>query len=187
LLESVLAALPRRIPGLPRTQLRQPARTKFADTHVFETAAPAAANLVLLLEMAMGGGLLVAAWLARKGRFRLHAWCRSAIVLLNLAVIAVMMIPSFHVHVFPRIPAKFGRAYFTLATVHAVLKGITETAGLYFLLAAGDCLLPANFRITKLGDRCEALSCSGGLCCCWEWRPTRAGRASIYFRNEFVD
>src|SRR6266581_953905 len=71
----------------------------------FETAAPRAADLVLVLEIAMGVGLLVGARLARNGRFRQHAWCQSAIVLLNLVVVVVMMIPSFRVHVLPRIPA----------------------------------------------------------------------------------
>ena len=115
----------------------------------FETAAPISANIVLLLEMAMGGGLLLGAWLARRGRFRLHAWCQSTIVLLNLAVIAVVMIPSFRVRVFPRIPVKLGKAYYALATAHAALGSVTEIAGLYILLAAGTRLFPAKFRITK--------------------------------------
>ncbi|HXN93170.1 MAG TPA: hypothetical protein VN879_01625, partial [Candidatus Acidoferrales bacterium] len=74
-----------------------------------ETAAPRDANVVLVLEIAMGVGLLVGARLARKERFRQHAWCQSIIVLLNFAVVAVMMIPSFRVHVLPRIPAKLGK------------------------------------------------------------------------------
>ena len=115
----------------------------------FETAAPTAVNIVLLLEVAMGAGLLVGAWLARKGRFRLHAWCQSTIVLLNLAVVAVAMIPSFRVHVFPRIPAKLGKAYYALATAHAALGSVTEIAGLYILLAAGTSVVPAKFRITE--------------------------------------
>jgi uncharacterized membrane protein YozB (DUF420 family) len=115
----------------------------------FETAAPTAANLVLLLEVAMGAGLLVGAWLARKGRFRLHAWCQSTIVLLNLAVVAVAMIPSFRDRVFPRIPAKLGKAYYALATAHAALGSVSEIAGLYILLAAGTSVVPAKFRITK--------------------------------------
>ena len=97
----------------------------------------------------MGAGLLVGAWLARKGRFRLHAWCQSTIVLLNLAVVAVTMIPSFRVHVFPRIPAKLGKAYYALATAHAALGSVTEIAGLYILLAAGTSVVPAKFRITE--------------------------------------
>ena len=105
------------------------------------TAAPRVADLVLLLEVTMGVGLLIGAWLARRGRFRQHAWCQSSIVLLNLAVIALMMIPSFRVHVFPRIPARLGKAYYAVATAHAALGGATELAGLYILLALSRGLL----------------------------------------------
>jgi uncharacterized membrane protein YozB (DUF420 family) len=114
-----------------------------------QSAAPGAADVVLILEIAMGAGLLAGAWLARKRRFRQHAWCQSVIVLLNLAVVAVMMIPSFRVHVLPRIPAKLGKAYYSLATTHAALGTVTELAGLYILLSAGTNVLPQNFRITK--------------------------------------
>jgi uncharacterized membrane protein YozB (DUF420 family) len=113
------------------------------------TAAPRAADLVLLLEVGMGAGLLIGAWLARSGRFRQHACCQSAIVLLNLAVIAVMMIPSFRVRVLPRIPAKLGKAYFALATMHATLGTVTEIAGLYILVSAGTSVLPEHWRIIR--------------------------------------
>jgi uncharacterized membrane protein YozB (DUF420 family) len=115
----------------------------------FETAAPRAADIVLVLEIAMGVGLLVGARSARKGRFRRHAWCQSTIVLLNLALVAVMMIPSFCVHVLPRVPAKLGKAYYALATAHAALGTIAEIAGLYILMAAGTSVLPQKFRITN--------------------------------------
>jgi len=114
-----------------------------------ETAAPRDANVVLVLEIAMGVGLLVGARLARKGRFRQHAWCQSIIVLLNFAVVAVMMIPSFRVHVLPRVPAKLGKAYYALATTHGALGTVTELAGLYILLSAGTTVLPEKLRITK--------------------------------------
>ncbi len=114
-----------------------------------ETAAPRAANVVLVLEIAMGVGLLVGARLACKGRFRQHAWCQSIIVLLNLAVVVVMMIPSFRVHVLPRVPAKLGKAYYALATTHGALGTVTELAGLYILLSAGTSVLPKQLRITK--------------------------------------
>jgi uncharacterized membrane protein YozB (DUF420 family) len=114
-----------------------------------QSAAPCAADVVLVLEIVMGAGLLVGAQLARKKRFRQHAWCQSVIVLLNLAVVAVMMIPSFRVHVLPRIPAKLGKAYYALATTHATLGTVTELAGLYILLSAGTNVLPQKFRITK--------------------------------------
>ena len=114
-----------------------------------ETAAPRGANVVLVLEMVMGIGLLLGAWLARKGSFRQHAWCQSIIVLLNFAVVAVMMVPSFRVHVLPRIPAKLGKAYYALATTHGALGTVTELAGLYILLSAGTNVLPGKLRITK--------------------------------------
>jgi len=97
----------------------------------------------------MGLGLLLGAWLARRGRFREHAWCQPLIVLLNLAVIAVTMIPSFAEHVVPKIPAKLGKSYYALATTHAALGGLTEIAGLYILLAAGTSVLPEKLRITR--------------------------------------
>jgi len=78
--------------------------------------APFYANLTLLLEIAMGAGLLIGARLARLRHFRAHAWCQSVIVLLNLAVIVFTMIPSFRVHVSPKIPLKLGKAYYALAS-----------------------------------------------------------------------
>jgi uncharacterized membrane protein YozB (DUF420 family) len=113
------------------------------------TAAPLKADLVLVLEIGMGAGLLIGAGLARKRRFRQHAWCQSVIVLLNLTVIAVMMVPSFSTHVFPRIPARLGKAYYALGTAHAALGTITELAGLYILLSAGTSALPEKFTITR--------------------------------------
>jgi len=97
----------------------------------------------------MGVGLLIGALLARLRRFRGHALCQSVIVLLNLAVILLVMIPSFRAHVSPKIPLKLGKPYYALATAHAALGTITEIAGLYILLAAGTSLLPEKFRITK--------------------------------------
>jgi len=113
------------------------------------TVAPPYVNLILLLEIAMGVGLLIGALLARMRRFRAHAWCQSAIVLLNLAVIVLVMIPSFRVHVSPRLPRKLGKPYYALATAHAAIGTITEIAGLYILLAAGTSVLPEKFRITR--------------------------------------
>ena len=113
------------------------------------TAAPPTANAVLLLETAMGVGLVFGAWLARTKRFRQHAWCQSAVVLLNLAVIVVAMIPSLRSQVLPRIPAKLGKPYYALATVHAGLGTVAELAALYILVAAGTRMLPEKLRITR--------------------------------------
>ena len=113
------------------------------------TAAPRYADVVVLLEIGMGVGLLIGAVLARMRRIRLHAWCQSIIVLLNFVVIVLIMVPSLHVYVSPKIPLKLGKAYYALATAHGALGSVTELAGLYILLAAGTNVLPHKFRVTK--------------------------------------
>lgn len=138
------------------------------------------ADLVLLLQIGMGVGLLIGAWLARIGRYRQHAWCQSTIVLLNLAVIALMMIPSFHVHVFPRIPAKLGKPYYALATAHATLGSLAELGGLYILLAAGTNWLPEKIRITRYKFWMRIVLAAWwlalllGLATYWRWYVPRA-------------
>ena len=113
------------------------------------SAAPLAADLVLLLEIALGVGPIIGGRLARIWRFRLHALCLSGIVLLNLAVIALTMSSSFRVHVLPAIPAKLAGAYYGFGATHAALGNITEGAALYILLAAGANALPERLRISK--------------------------------------
>lgn len=113
------------------------------------TAAPRYADVVLLLEIGMGAGLLAGALLARMRKFRAHAWCQSAIVLLNAAIIVLTMVPSFREQVSSKIPQKLGNAYYALATAHAGLGCVVECAALYILLAAGTKLLPERLRITR--------------------------------------
>jgi uncharacterized membrane protein YozB (DUF420 family) len=115
----------------------------------FGTAAPRYADLMLLLELGMGLTLLGGAVLARRKRFRPHAYCQSAVVILNFAIILLVMLPSFHVHVIPKIPAKLDKAYYSLATAHAVLGAVTEIAALYILLSAGTNIVPQQFRLTR--------------------------------------
>ena len=113
------------------------------------TAAPFIADLILLLEIGMGAGLLAGAWLARTKRFQRHAWCQGAIVLLNLVVILLVMIPSFHVRVFPKIPARLDKAYYSVATAHGIFGVLAEIVALYILLSAGTNWLPERMRITR--------------------------------------
>lgn len=111
-------------------------------------AAPLYADLVLIFEIAMGVALLIGALLARMRRYRLHAWCQSVVVLLNLVVIMLVMIPSFRSRVVPKIPAELGKTHYALATTHATMGIIAEIGGLYILLAAGTKVLPERFRLT---------------------------------------
>jgi uncharacterized membrane protein YozB (DUF420 family) len=71
-------------------------------------------------------------------------------VLLNLALIAATMVPSFRQLVFPALPAKVGKPYYALAAAHAALGLAAQGAGLYVLLAVGTKLLPERLRIKRL-------------------------------------
>ena len=113
------------------------------------TAAPQYADLALLFEIAMGVALLIGWFLARTRRYRSHAWCQSSVVLLNFAVVAVVMIPSFHIAVAPAIPANLGHAYYAVATTHAAFGAVAEIGGLYLLVAAGTNWLPERLRLTR--------------------------------------
>ena len=113
------------------------------------TAAPLYADLVLLFETILGFQLLIGALLARRKHFRLHAWCQSIAVLLNAGIIIVVMVPSFHHSVSPKIPAKLSRTYYSLATAHAVCGGVAEIGGLYLVIAAGTRLLPQRLRLNR--------------------------------------
>lgn len=113
------------------------------------TAAPFYVDLVLLLELVMGLALLSGAFLARLGKFRAHAWCQSAVVLLNTVAIGLVMLPSFHSQVWPRIPLRLAKSFYAMAAAHAALGAIVECAALYILLAAGTTLMPEKIRLTR--------------------------------------
>jgi hypothetical protein len=131
--------------------------------------------------MVMGVGLLVGAFLARIRRFRQHAWYQSVIVLVNILLIVLTMLPSFRVHVAPKIPLKLGKSYYGLATAaHATLGTLAELGGLYILLAVGTRLLPPQFRISNYSCACALYWHCGGPFCCWGQRL----RSLVY--SEFI-
>jgi len=116
---------------------------------ILRTNAPLAADCVLLIEVAMGLALIAGTVLARRRRYRAHAWCQSAVVLLNLPVIALFMVPSFWQGVVPELFQHIGRSYYWLAAAHGVLGICAELLALYILLAAGTHILPGRYRFTR--------------------------------------
>ena len=113
----------------------------------FGSDAPWQADLTLLIEAVMGIALLVGAVLARRRRYRAHAWCQSAVVLLNLVVIGFAMAPSFYIQLAPKIPQAMRKSYYAIATGHSALGVVAELTGLYVILAAGTNLLPKFLRL----------------------------------------
>jgi len=116
--------------------------------NIMRSDAPVTAEVVLLVEAVMGMALLAGAVLARRRHYRAHAWCQSAVVLLNLVVIGSAMAPSFYIQLAPKIPQAMRKSYYAIATGHAVLGVIAELAGLYLILAAGTNILP-KFLVLK--------------------------------------
>jgi uncharacterized membrane protein YozB (DUF420 family) len=113
------------------------------------SAAPRQAELTLLIEATMGIALLGGAVLARRRHYRAHAWCQSAVVLLNLVVIASAMVPAFDSQLAPKIPQAMRKSYYAIATGHAALGVAAELAGLYVIVAAGTNVLPNRLRPTN--------------------------------------
>jgi uncharacterized membrane protein YozB (DUF420 family) len=113
----------------------------------FGSDAPWQADLTLLIEAVMGIALLAGAVLARRRHYRAHAWCQSAVVLLNLVVIGFAMAPSFYIQLAPKIPQSLRKSYYAIAAGHAALGAVAELIGLYVIVAAGTQVLPDRFRL----------------------------------------
>jgi uncharacterized membrane protein YozB (DUF420 family) len=117
--------------------------------NVMRSAAPPSVDVVLLVEAVMGLALLAGAVLARRRHYRAHAWCQSAVVLLNLVVIGSAMAPSFYIQLAPKIPQATRKSYYAIAAGHAALGIIAELAGLYVILAAGTHVLPKRLLMSN--------------------------------------
>ncbi len=76
------------------------------------SAAPLAADCVLLSEVGMGLALIAGSVLARRRRYQAHARCQSTVVLLNLVLVLSFMVPSFRRAVAPGLLSHFGRSYY---------------------------------------------------------------------------
>jgi uncharacterized membrane protein YozB (DUF420 family) len=108
------------------------------------------ANFNLVAQLAMGVALIAGAVLARAKRYTAHGICQSAVLLLNLVMIAFVMWPSFYGQVLPALPKHLTDRYYGAATAHGVLGAIAELLGLYIVLAVGTETLPRRLRIIRL-------------------------------------
>ena len=113
------------------------------------TWAGIAADLNLLIQVAMGVALLVGAFLARAKRYVAHGICQAVVLILNLPMIALVMWPSLHAQVLPRLSRHFSKRYYAVATAHGVLGALAEVLGLYILLVAGTNVLPPTWRFQR--------------------------------------
>jgi uncharacterized membrane protein YozB (DUF420 family) len=107
------------------------------------------ADLNLLIQIAMGVALLAGAFLARAKRYAAHGACQAAVLILNLPMIALVMWPSLHARVLPRLSSHLRKHNYAIATAHGVLGAFAEVLGLYILLVAGTNLLPPTWRFRR--------------------------------------
>lgn len=104
------------------------------------------ADIILLVELAMAATLTAGMFLARAGKYRAHGRLQSTVLLLNLAVIAGVMAPSFGRNVASHLASGRGDVYYALPMIHAGLGTVAELLGLYVLLVAGTKMLPVWLR-----------------------------------------
>jgi len=107
------------------------------------------ADVNLLIQFTMGIALLAGAFLARAKRYTAHGVCQTTVLLLNVPMIALVMWPSFHARVLPRLSTHFGKRNYAIATAHGVLGALAEVLGLYILLVAGTNILPLAWRFQR--------------------------------------
>ncbi|SRR5712692_119263 len=107
------------------------------------------ADLNLVVQIAMGAALLAGAFLARRKRYAAHGICQTAVLLLNLVMIALVMWPSFHLQVLPRLMVHLGKRYYAAAAAHAALGTAAELLGLYIVLVAGTNIVPRRLRFQR--------------------------------------
>jgi hypothetical protein len=103
-------------------------------------------DVTALIELAMGLALGLGAILARMGRYRAHAWCQAAVVLLNLGVVTTSMVPVFHRQVAVALSAGSLSTHYLLAAVHGAVGAMAELFAVYVLLVAGTSLVPHRLR-----------------------------------------
>ena len=118
-------------------------------TEFFRAGAGLKANFNLVVQLAMGVGLIAGALFARAKRYAAHGICQSAVLLLNLIMIALVMWPAFHGQVLPALPKHLTDRYYGAATAHGVLGAVAELFGLYVVLAVGTNIVPRRVRISR--------------------------------------
>jgi uncharacterized membrane protein YozB (DUF420 family) len=146
------------------------------------TYAGLAADMNLVVQLGMGMALLAGAWLARKKKYKAHGICTSAVLILNLFLIGLVMWPTFHQQVLPRIPARLTRMHYALATLHGAIGAVAELLGIYIALVAGTNVVPRTWRFKrwKLWMRIELalwwIVLATGMATYFVWYVLRAGR-----------
>jgi uncharacterized membrane protein YozB (DUF420 family) len=117
---------------------------------IFAPGAGFEADFNLVVQVAMGVVLIAGALLARAKRYTAHGICQTTVLVLNLAMIAYVMWPSFYSEVLPVVPNHLTDSYYGVASAHGLVAVSAELFGLYLLLVAATDILPDYLCVRRL-------------------------------------
>lgn len=113
---------------------------------LFPSEATPAADVVLVLELALAALLLVGMFVVRSRRVRLHRLLQGSIVLVNLPLAVVWMLPRYVQQVVPDLPSEGAGLFYLLPTIALVLGAAAEVLGVYIVLVAATTWVPERWR-----------------------------------------
>jgi len=129
--------------GLTAGAVEWASAPELAVSRGFFGAAPLLADINLLLQLVLLGGLTFGAALARRGSIAAHKYNQTLWVMFNALLVALIMLPSLG-EVTGQGAATKG---YWIAWLHAVAGGVAVGGGIYLLLLMNR-LLPENLSIT---------------------------------------
>ena len=116
-----------------------------ADAPGFFGAGTLLADINILLELLLVGGLTFGMMLAKSGNIAAHRVNQSAWVMVNAALVALIMIPSIRTFKLAHL-SDLGNSGNLIVVVHAAIGAATLLAGLWLVLQMND-ILPARWHI----------------------------------------
>ena len=116
-----------------------------ADAPGFFGAGTLLADINILLELLLVGGLTFGMMLAKSGNIAAHRINQSAWVMVNAVLVALIMIPSIRTFKLAHL-SDLGNSGNLIVVVHAAIGAATLIAGLWLVLQMND-ILPARWHI----------------------------------------
>ena len=116
-----------------------------ADAPGFFGAGTLLADINILLELLLVGGLTFGMILAKSGNIAAHRVNQSAWVMVNAVLVALIMIPSIRTFKLAHL-SDLGNSGNLIVVVHAAIGAATLIAGLWLVLQMND-ILPARWHI----------------------------------------
>jgi uncharacterized membrane protein YozB (DUF420 family) len=104
---------------------------------------------ITLIAILLTAVLFTIGWqLARRRKYEAHRWIQSISVVINSAVVILVMVKSFVVHILPGIPAKLTQGDYAVTTTHAIIGTLSVLVGIFVALR-GNNAVPAPFRFNN--------------------------------------